>query len=72
MDALYALYNRSKFSEEEFRELVLPMYGQEILGLLRRLFEWSIVDAANIEDEKYLLSKKFSEVSLMAFFMFTY
>lgn len=62
LDALYNLYSRSKFSEEEFRGLVLPLFGPEILGLLRRLYEWSVVDASNIDDEKYLFSKKFSEV----------
>ncbi len=38
------------------------MYQQDIISLLERLYEWSIVDAANIDEEKYLLSKKFSEV----------
>lgn len=63
VDALYTLYNRSRFFEDDFRDLVCPLYGQEIVDLLRRLYEWSIVDASNIDEEKYLLSKKFSEVS---------
>lgn len=62
MDGLYTLYNRSRFSEDDFRDLVCPMYQQDIISLLERLYEWSIVDAANIDEEKYLLSKKFSEV----------
>lgn len=66
VDALYNLYSRSKFSEEEFRDLVLPLFGPESLGLLRKLYEWSVVDASNIDDEKYLLSKKFSEVIYIA------
>ena len=63
MDVLYTLYNRSRFFEDDFRELVCPIYGQDIVELLRRLYEWSIVDVSNIDEEKYLLSKKFSEVS---------
>ena len=64
MDVLYTLYNRSRFSEDDFRDLVCPMYQLDVISLLDRLYEWSIVDAANIDEEKYLLSKKFSEVDL--------
>ncbi|MCJ1467281.1 hypothetical protein MMC07_005905 [Pseudocyphellaria aurata] len=62
VDALYTLYNRSRFTEEDFKDLVCPLYGQDIIELLRRLYEWSVVDATNIDEEKYLLSKKFSEM----------
>lgn len=64
MDALYTLYNRSRFSEDDFKDLVCPMYRQEIISLLKRLYEWSVVDATDIDEEKYLLTKKFSEVNL--------
>lgn len=40
------------------------MYTSEMVNLLRKLFEWSVVDPRDIEDEKYLFAKKFSEVSL--------
>ena len=43
-----------------------PLYGQEIIDLLRRLYEWSVVDAADIDEAKYLLSKKLSEVKINA------
>lgn len=65
MDALYTLYNRSRFSEDDFKDLVSPMYQQDIISLLKRLYEWSVVDAADIDEEKYLLTKKFSEVNLL-------
>jgi hypothetical protein len=39
------------------------MYSQESIGALKQLFQWSIVEAADIDHEKYLLSKKISEVS---------
>lgn len=38
------------------------MYTSEVVGLLRNLFQWSVVDADDIDDEKYLFAKKFSEV----------
>ncbi|KAB8292991.1 hypothetical protein EYC80_007354 [Monilinia laxa] len=62
VQALYALYTRVHFSDEEFLELVCPMYTSEVVGLLRNLFQWSVVDADDIDDEKYLFAKKFSEM----------
>ncbi len=62
MEALHALYSRIQFSDEEFLALVCPMYTSETVDLLRKLFEWSVVDPRDIDDEKYLFAKKFSEV----------
>lgn len=62
VEALYALYSRSQFSPDEFLSLVCPMYRRETVELLRKLFEWSIVDVHDIDEEKYLFSKKFSEM----------
>ncbi|KAF7882970.1 hypothetical protein EAF00_011459 [Botryotinia globosa] len=62
VQALFALYSRVHFSDEEFLELVCPMYTSEVVGLLRNLFQWSVVDATDIDDEKYLFAKKFSEM----------
>ena len=39
------------------------MYSLESISALKQLFEWSLVDPSNIDEEKYLLSKKISEVS---------
>lgn len=38
------------------------MYTSETVNLLRKVFEWSVVDPRDIDDEKYLLGKRFSEV----------
>lgn len=53
-----------QFRDEEFVSLVCPMYTSQMVDLLRKLYEWSIVDPHNIDDEKYLFAKKFSEVRI--------
>ncbi|KAI9772013.1 MAG: hypothetical protein M1840_001301 [Geoglossum simile] len=62
VETLHALYSRAYFQDDEFLALVCPMYSAESVNLLKRLYEWSVVDATSIEEEKYLLSKKFSEL----------
>lgn len=62
LEALHALYSRYTFTEEEFTELVLPMYDAEFVNLCGKLFEWSTVDAQDIDDDKYQFAKKFSEM----------
>lgn len=38
------------------------MYQTDHLTLLRKLYGWSIVDANDIDDTRYTISKKLSEV----------
>lgn len=62
LEALHALYSRQSFTEDEFTALVLPMYDAEFVNLCARLFDWSTVDAQDIDDDKYQFAKKFSEM----------
>lgn len=62
VDVLYYLYNHPRLSDEDFKALVCPMYMHDTVELLHRLYQWSCVDANNIEEEKYTLSKKLSEL----------
>lgn len=38
------------------------MFQDDTLNLLKQLYQWLIVDPLNIDEAKYLLLKKFSEV----------
>lgn len=67
MDALYALYNRLRFSEGEFQDVVGPMFKPETTGLLIQLYQWLQVNPTDIDDGKYLMLKRLSEVSLLSF-----
>ncbi|KAI9707228.1 MAG: hypothetical protein M1836_000188 [Candelina mexicana] len=62
IEALHALYSRSHFHDDEFLALICPMYEAGTVALLSRLYEWSIVDVSDIDESRYLLSKKLSEM----------
>ena len=38
------------------------MFQDETILLLKQLYEWLVVDPTDIDETKYLLLKKFSEV----------
>ena len=68
VEALYTLYNRPHYTDDDVRELVWPMYEHDTIDTLGKLYEWSIVEAKHIDEEKYLLCKKFAEVSHPCFY----
>ena len=67
METLYSLYYRSKFSQDDFDNLVAPMFEADNLNLLKNLYQWLVIDPTDIDDAKYLLLKKFSEVLFSVF-----
>ncbi|EHK23256.1 uncharacterized protein TRIVIDRAFT_147266 [Trichoderma virens Gv29-8] len=62
LDALYALYCRSNFTDEEFRDLVAPMYSSASIRLFKELIDRSAVDADDVDEDKYQILKKLSEM----------
>ncbi|TDZ27995.1 Protein MSN5 [Colletotrichum spinosum] len=63
LEALHALYSRPNFNEQEFKDLVAPMYNATSVDLLKRLLAWSAVDVEDVDEDKYQFGKKFSEAS---------
>ena len=47
------------------------MFQDETILLLKQLYEWLVVDPTDIDETRYLLLKKFSEVSISLFKAFT-
>ncbi|PWY92679.1 hypothetical protein BO70DRAFT_425351 [Aspergillus heteromorphus CBS 117.55] len=62
VEALHALYSRSNIDTESFQPLVHLMYETESLGVLQKLYEWSVVGPDDVDDTKYTICKKLSEM----------
>ncbi|CAJ2508744.1 Uu.00g137700.m01.CDS01 [Anthostomella pinea] len=62
LEALHALYTRTSLIDQEFLDLVVPLYHRKYVGLFTGLLEWSVVDPDDLDDDKYQFSKKLSEM----------
>lgn len=64
VETLQAIYNRTHLHDDEFVELVCPMFTPGSVSLLREVYNWTItgMDVNDIDDQKYMLCKRLSEV----------
>ncbi|KAK6069200.1 hypothetical protein SCUP234_10848 [Seiridium cupressi] len=62
LEAMHALYSRNSLVDQEFLDLVVPLYNSQCVELFGQLFQWATVDAEDIDDDQYQFGKKLSEV----------
>lgn len=64
MDVLQAIYTRHHLHDDEFVELVCPMFTPGSVSLLREVYDWTLADMNihDLDEKKYNLCKKLSEV----------
>ncbi|KAH8726745.1 armadillo-type protein [Phaeosphaeriaceae sp. PMI808] len=65
IEVLQAIYSRHHLHDDEFVELVCPMFTPGSVSLLREVYNWSIADLNpnDLDDQKYMLCKKLSELA---------
>jgi exportin-5 len=65
IEVFQAIYSRHHLHDDDFGELVWPMFAPDNVTLLREVYNWSIADlnVNDLDDQKYTLCKKMSEVS---------
>ena len=63
VEAMIILYSRGKsFDDADFDQIVNPMYNAQNVALLHDAYRWAIVDAHDIDEEKYEFLKKLAEM----------
>ncbi|RYN69504.1 hypothetical protein AA0118_g550 [Alternaria tenuissima] len=65
VETLQAIYNRTHLHDDEFVELVCPMFTPGSVSLLREVYNWTLtdMDVNDIDDQKYMLCKRLSELA---------
>jgi exportin-5 len=65
VEVLQSIYTRHHLHDDEFIELVSPMFVPETVSLLRQVYDWTLSDmnVHDLNDEKYTLCKKFAELA---------
>ncbi|KAJ5475488.1 hypothetical protein N7539_007775 [Penicillium diatomitis] len=62
VEALHSLYGRNNMGNEESHGLVCLIFENDYLSTLQNLYQWSVVGPEDIDEPKYLISKKLSEM----------
>lgn len=65
VEVLQAIYSRNHLHEDEFQQLVCPMFTPGSVSLLREVYNWTLSDMNidDLDDQKYTLCKKLSELA---------
>ncbi|KAL1602646.1 karyopherin [Paraconiothyrium brasiliense] len=65
VDVLQAIYTRHHLNDDEFVELVCPMFTPGSVSLLREVYNWTLADMNihDLDEKKYNLCKKLSELA---------
>jgi exportin-5 len=59
---MQVLFSRNLETSAFWEQVTCPLYKGDAVGLFRDLYEWSVVDVDDIDEEKYALRKKLAEV----------
>ncbi|KAJ5197953.1 uncharacterized protein N7498_007070 [Penicillium cinerascens] len=62
IEALHALYGRNNMGNEDSHGLLCLIFEADYLNTLQNLYQWSIVGPDDVDEPKYLISKKLSEM----------
>ncbi|KAA8913607.1 armadillo-type protein [Sphaerosporella brunnea] len=61
-ECLHILFSKPFFEDDDFQSLVCPMYHSQTVELLKNIFTWIRLDPDDIDEDRYMFLKKFSEM----------
>lgn len=61
-ECLSSLFSRSLLDDGDFQSIVCPMYHDQTVDELRKILQSIQIDPGDIDDDRYLYLKRFSEV----------